>query len=391
MTWNWHSYSRECLLYWLGWHLVVQASSLTVKKPNFGLLYYLSWMWRLIGTCRWSCSSVPTDYVNSLASGLKPQNTAITGHSAQHRMSGLLLSMAWMFCGHSCTGPCGFSKWHTVTLHYVFSVYNDMFDHMDGVMRALAKKKTQSKEDLYFTVKVARQRLSKYYAEVTPTTGLLLISAHILDPFRKLPLFRKWEKLTDMNPEDETSYTTQYDEAFLKYVENKYCTKHQQMSITKPENDQHSNFFSSAKASGFGQSSFHPYDLSSDDDEYLTSKCVAVTTPGWSDRATHLLTTARLYLNSPPESPKNWGQENPNVNDYHSHPKEISSTFWLPDITDWLRQQKETHSKYADLPYVAHDIFSIIPHGVGVEASFSLGQDIIGWNHWWNTEGKSRS
>jgi len=29
-------------------------------------------------------------------------------------------------------------KRHTVTLHYVITVYNDMFDHMDGVMRALA-------------------------------------------------------------------------------------------------------------------------------------------------------------------------------------------------------------------------------------------------------------
>jgi hypothetical protein len=28
---------------------------------------------------------------------------------------------------------------------------------------------------------------------------------------------------------------------------------------------------------------------------------------------------------------------------------------------------------------VAHDIFSIIPHGVGVEASFSLGPDVLGW------------
>jgi len=34
------------------------------------------------------------------------------------------------------------SKRHTVTLHHVITVYNDVFDHMDGVMRALAKKKT---------------------------------------------------------------------------------------------------------------------------------------------------------------------------------------------------------------------------------------------------------
>jgi len=58
---------------------------------------------------------------------------------------------------------------------------------------------------------------------------------------------------------------------------------------------------------------------------------------------------------------------------------EISSIFRIPDTTDWWRQQEETHSKYADLSNVARDIFSIIPHGVGVEASFSVGRDAIGW------------
>ena len=47
------------------------------------------------------------------------------------------------------------SKRHTVTLHYVITVYNDRFDHMDGVMRALARKKTPWKEDLFFAVKLA--------------------------------------------------------------------------------------------------------------------------------------------------------------------------------------------------------------------------------------------
>jgi len=69
------------------------------------------------------------------------------------------------------------SKRHKVTLHHAITVYNDMFDHMDGVMRALAKKKTQWKEDLFFAVKLAWQKLSKYYAEVTPTTGMVVISA----------------------------------------------------------------------------------------------------------------------------------------------------------------------------------------------------------------------
>jgi len=140
-----------------------------------------------------------------------------------------------------------------------------------------------------------------------------------------------------------------------------------------------SNLVPSVTASGSYQSSFDPYDLFSDDEEYLTPNNVAEMTSGRSDHAVRLLTTNRLYLNSPPEAPKNCGQINPNLNDYDSDPMGISSTSWLPDMTDWWRQQDETHSKYTNLSKVARNILSIIPHGVGVEASFSLGQDVIGW------------
>jgi hypothetical protein len=58
---------------------------------------------------------------------------------------------------------------------------------------------------------------------------------------------------------------------------------------------------------------------------------------------------------------------------------EISRTFCIPDISDWWQQQEEMHSKYTDLFNVAQNIFSIILHGVGVVARFSLGQDDIGW------------
>ena len=183
----------------------------------------------------------------------------------------------------------------------------------------------------------------------------------------------------DINPEDETSYTSQYPEAFLKYVENEYCAKHRRGPVNKLETVPSGNVVLSARASGSYQSSFAPYDLSSDDEEYLMPNKVPETTPGRSDHAARILTAAWLYFNSPPEAPKNWGQINPNLNDYHSDPMVISSTFCIPDITDWWPQQEETHSKYTDLSNVACDIFSTIPHGVGVEASFSLGRDVIGW------------
>jgi len=103
-----------------------------------------------------------------------------------------------------------------VTLRHIIGVYHDMFNHVDGVMWASAMKKTPWKEDLYFAVKLGWQKLSKYHAEVTPMMSMLLISEHIFDPFRKLKSCRKWDKGMDINPEDETLYTTQYQEAFLK-------------------------------------------------------------------------------------------------------------------------------------------------------------------------------
>jgi hypothetical protein len=237
---------------------------------------------------------------------------------------------------------------------------------MDGVLRALAKKKTQWKEDLFFAVKFAGRKRSTYYTEVTPTIGMLLISANILYPFRKLRSFRKWDKGTDMNPEDETSYTTQYQVAWLKSVENEYSAKHRRALVNKLESVLSSNLIPSAMASGSYLSSFDPKYLSSDDEEYLTPNNVPDRTPGLSDCAPRLLNATRLYLNSPPQAPYNWGQINPNLNDYNSDPMEISSTLWIPDMTEWWRQQEKMHSKYANLSNVARDIFSIIPHRVGV-------------------------
>jgi hypothetical protein len=210
-------------------------------------------------------------------------------------------------------------------------------------------------------VKCALQKLSKYYTEVTLTTGMLLIPSHWLDPFRKVRSFRKWDKAMDIHAKDEPSYAIEYPEAFLKYVENEYCGNHRCLPVTNSEYTLFNslNFFQLASRSSL--LSDDPYGLSSDNDEYITPTNVAETTPRRSDGAARSLTAARLYLNSPPELQQNWGQINRNLNNDHSDPIEISGTFWVPDITDWWWQQDETHSKYADLSNVAHDIFCIIP------------------------------
>jgi len=77
------------------------------------------------------------------------------------------------------------------------------------------------------------------------------------------------------------------------------------MPLNKLESILSSNLVPSATVSGSCQSSFDPYDLSSNDEEYLPPNNVAETTPGQSDHAARLLTAARLYLHSLPEAPKN--------------------------------------------------------------------------------------
>jgi hypothetical protein len=83
-----------------------------------------------------------------------------------------------------------------------------MSDHVDGVMCALARRKTQSKQILYFAMKLAQQKRSNNYAEVTPTTGVIFLEARIVDPFQKLRLFRTWDKVMNRNPEHDTFYST---------------------------------------------------------------------------------------------------------------------------------------------------------------------------------------
>jgi hypothetical protein len=108
--------------------------------------------------------------------------------------------------------------------------------------------------------------------------------------------FRKCNKGIDINPEDKTFYTKQYQEVILKYVENECCAEHRSSPVNTFEAVPSSNLVPSATALGSNQSSFTSYDLSSDDEEYLPPNNVAEMTPGRSGRLVRLLTAVRLYL-----------------------------------------------------------------------------------------------
>jgi len=139
-----------------------------------------------------------------------------------------------------------------------YSVYNDMFNHRNCMIRAWPGIKNPWKEDLFFAVKLARQKQSKYYTGVTPMTCMLLIAAHMLHPLWKLRSFGMSDNGMHLKPEDETSYTTQFQEPFVRYVENEFCAKHRRVPVNMQESFPSSNLIHSTTSSGSCQSSFDP-------------------------------------------------------------------------------------------------------------------------------------
>jgi len=125
---------------------------------------------------------------------------------------------------------------------------------MDCVVRALAKKITQWKEDLEFARKFRQQKLTKYYTGFSDMAGMLLVSADFLNLLWKLEWFNKRDPRMDINPEGQTSESTQSQKTFLNYVENEQSTKHRRFHLTERESIPSNNVISSANAPTSGQS-----------------------------------------------------------------------------------------------------------------------------------------
>jgi len=103
--WTWPSYRRECMQYWLCWHLFGKTSSLSVNMLKSATLCFRLWMRRHVRTEPWWCSSALTVYRNLHVSCYKIQNTVITRHLCQLKMNESLWSMSYKYWGHFDIGP----------------------------------------------------------------------------------------------------------------------------------------------------------------------------------------------------------------------------------------------------------------------------------------------
>jgi len=168
MSWNWLSYSRDCLLYWLHWHLVVEKkfSDCQIDKVRIAVLPIMD-----VKTCR----NRTLDMLGRASQLREFTRESLRNPTYTDYQPRFTTHDEWTIVMYVMEVSRPFRYWtlwmserHSVTLYHVITVYNDRFDRMDGVMSASSKKITEWKEDLFFAVKLARQKLSKYSAEVTP-------------------------------------------------------------------------------------------------------------------------------------------------------------------------------------------------------------------------------
>lgn len=98
------------------------------------------------------------------------------------------------------------SKTQDVTVHSVFSIYKELFSHLDGVAELLERKTVPWKKRMLQALQAAKQKLSKYYgATDSESFGTVYAIATILCPSKKLRFFEgdnwkgKNEKGEDIN------------------------------------------------------------------------------------------------------------------------------------------------------------------------------------------------
>ena len=252
-------------------------------------------------------------------------------------------------------------------------------------MRSLEGQRTAWKVDVRRAVRASHKKLQSYYSEVTPESGLLLILAALLDSFRKTKTFRAWDANMNIDPKDSESYTAQYTEAFMDYWEEMYVVPQCAPQARKEDSDSGETktdaMYDSSSTSRSASPDVAYFSKSSDDftHEPDTPACPPIT-PARALQQDRLMEVASKYINSVNADPAALGQHPPKTDDLKSdNLLELTAAFWKTDVAAYWRMQEDSCTEYAPLARMARDIFSVIPHGVGVEASLSLGRDVVGW------------
>jgi len=103
------------------------------------------------------------------------------------------------------------SRTHGVTIHRVFQVYQDIFNHLEMQIFKLDQKRMQWKIDIHEGLAKAKLKATSYYGKRESPRGLLFGIGTCLNPYCKLNIFGEW----DLDASGETEYEKSYKKEFI--------------------------------------------------------------------------------------------------------------------------------------------------------------------------------
>jgi hypothetical protein len=226
------------------------------------------------------------------------------------------------------------SKTRGVTIHRVFQVYQDIFDHLEMQISKLERKRMQWKVDIREGLLKAKLKAAAYYGKTESPRGLLFGIATCLNPYCKLNLFREW----DLDASGETEYEKSYKKEFIAYYDLYYA----------PRNNQ-------APDMAIPRSS-----LNSRSKHLHASRHRAITL---SEALAYLETESEI---EPPEP----------AAEVTDPTREAcpAGIFYEANILEWW---KVNAGRFPNLARMARDILAVQGGSVGVERVFSMARDVI--------------
>lgn len=88
------------------------------------------------------------------------------------------------------------SKTRDVTAHYVFKIYNRLFDHLERSQAQLRRKHVSWKKQMLDALEASRSKLDEYYAQTDNIRGHIYAISTMLAPVNKFKFFlsRDWDQ-----------------------------------------------------------------------------------------------------------------------------------------------------------------------------------------------------
>jgi hypothetical protein len=107
------------------------------------------------------------------------------------------------------------SKTRDITAHYVFKIYNKLFEHLEQSLKQLRRKRVPWKKQMLHALEASRTKLDEYYSQTDYIRGHIYAISTMLAPVNKFKFF-----LTkDWDQKWRETYRKSFQQALIPYQE----------------------------------------------------------------------------------------------------------------------------------------------------------------------------